>query len=308
MLNVGITALGTALPHEYIAFKGGRRYRVSGTETHLALLCESAERALSNGGLTFDDIDLIVGACAVGPQPIPCTAALVHEAIAKGRKIPAFDVNSTCTSFITALDIASHYIQSGRHRNVLIVSGDTPSVALNEHERHSFELFGDGAASAVVSPSEKSAILYAAQITDSAFAHLTEIKGGGTSMPSYLFREENRTDYRFHMAGKAALSASVGLVREALDRMEAESGFRLKDIGLIVPHQASAALGHIMRKLDVADERYIDITKEYGNMVSASVPFALDHAVRSGRAKRGDIVLLLGTAAGLSIGTMLIRY
>ncbi len=308
MLNVEIKALGTALPTHCVEFKGGRRHRISGAETHLKLLCQSAERALVNSGLSIDKIDLILGACGVGLQPIPCTAALVHEGIAKGRHIPAFDVNSTCTSFITALDIAGYYIQSGKYHTVLIVSGDVPSLALNEQEQHSYELFGDGAVSAVISKSETGGILYCAQMTDSNAAHLTEIVGGSTTLPSYQYVEENKRHFQFHMEGKSVLRASVALVKAAVAKMETDSGIRLQDIDMIIPHQASPALGFIMRKLGIPDGKFIDIVKEYGNMVSASVPFALDYAMKIGKVKRGDTILLLGTAAGLTVSSMILKY
>ena len=308
MLNIEIKGMGTALPQNYVEFKSGRRYRISGEENHLDLLCESAENALANSGLTIDDIDVIVGACAVGLQPIPCTAALVHEVIAKDRKIPAFDINSTCTSFITALDIIGYQIEAGRYKNVLIVSGDVGSIALNENERHSFELIGDGAVSAVISPSKASGVLYAAQITCSKGAHLTEISGGGTAFPAYCFNEKNKEKYQFHMEGRSALITTAGLVKEVFNNIEKNSGFKLSDIDMIVPHQASAALGLIMRRLNVPENKYIDITKQYGNMVSASVPFALDYAVKSGKIKRGDIVMFLGSAAGLTVNSMIIKF
>ena len=308
MLNIEIKGMGTALPQKYVEFKSGRRYRISGEETHLDLLCASAENALANSRLTIDDIDVIIGACAVGLQPIPCTAALVHEVIAKDREIPAFDINSTCTSFITALDIIGYQIEAGRYKNVLIVSGDVGSIALNENERHSFELIGDGAVSAVISPSEASGVLYAAQITCSKGAHLTEISGGGTALPAYRFNERNKEKYQFHMEGKSALITTAGLVKEVFNNIEKNSGFKLSDIDMIVPHQASAALGFIMRRLNVPENKYIDITKQYGNMVSASVPFALDYAVKSGKIKRGDIVMFLGSAAGLTVNSMIIKF
>ena len=110
------------------------------------------------------------------------------------------------------------------------------------------------------------------------------------------------------MEGKAALAATAELVREFLDSLEKNSGFKLSDIDMIIPHQASSALGLVMRRLNVPEDKYIDITKSYGNMVSASVPFALDYAVKNAKVKRGDLVMFLGSAAGLTINAMIIRF
>ena len=256
----------------------------------------------------MDEVDAIVGACAVGLQPIPCTAALVLSEIAKERKIPAFDINSTCTSFITALDMLSYQIAAGRYRNVLLLSGDTASIALNPDEKHSFELLGDGAVSAIVSPSSLGAVLYSTQLTSATGVRKTELVGGGTMLPAYGFCEENRASYQFHMEGRAALVETAQLIEELFAKIDAECSIKLSDIDMVIPHQASSALRLIMRRLGVDPSRYIDLTRAYGNMVSASVPFALDYAVHNGRVKRGDIVMLLGTAAGLTINALIMKY
>ncbi|GAB2028204.1 3-oxoacyl-[acyl-carrier-protein] synthase III C-terminal domain-containing protein [Lactovum odontotermitis] len=307
MSAIEITSLGTALPKESVNFGKERRYRITGTETQLSLLVESAKKALEAANLTIDDIDVIVGAVAVGLQPIPCTAALVHEQLKPSKNIPAFDINSTCTSFITALDIISNQLEIGRYQRALIVSGDTPSIALNKNERHSFELFGDGAVSAVIQRSEASQILYANQLTLSAGAHLTEIVGGLTTLPSYDFRSDIQEKYQFHMEGRKILKMAVGLVEEGISDLE-KAGFPVAEIDMVVPHQASKALGLIMQHIGVPKDKYINLVDEYGNMVSASIPFSLAKAVETGSIKRGDKVLLIGTAAGLTLNALLIKY
>ncbi|MDR0299571.1 MAG: 3-oxoacyl-ACP synthase [Streptococcaceae bacterium] len=308
MLNVEITSLGTAIPKQSVKIAGATRYRISGNESHLGLLVESAQKALKKANLTINDMDAIIGAVGVGLQPIPSTAALIHEALAPEKNIPAFDINSTCTSFVTALDIVGNYIEMGRCRRVLIVSGDVPSIALNPNEKHSFELFGDGAVSAVVQKSERSSILFATQLTNSRGAHLTEIVGGLTAMPAYVYSPEIAASYQFHMEGRKILKLAASFAEEGVQRLEKESGMSLADIDMVIPHQASKALGLIMKKIGVADNQYIDIVQDYGNMVSASIPFALDYAIENGKVKRGDKILLIGTAAGLTLNAMILKY
>ena len=137
---------------------------------------------------------------------------------------------------------------------------------------------------------------------------MTEIAGGGTALPAYYYSEKNKEEYQFHMEGKAALVETVKLVKEVFCNIEKHGGFKLRDIDMFIPHQASPALGLIMRRLNIPQDKYIDITKQYGNMVSASVPFALDYAVINGKVQRGDVVMLLGTAAGLTINAMIIKF
>jgi 3-oxoacyl-[acyl-carrier-protein] synthase-3 len=299
---------GTNLPKNFIEHKGNRRYRISGDETHLCLLVRSSLSALEKSGHTIKDMDCIIGASAVGLQPIPCTAALVHEQIASESNIPAFDVNTTCTSFLVALDIASAYIKSGRYKRALIVAGDVPSIALNPNETHSAELFSDCGVSAVVENGAEFEITYAKQLTYSKGAHLTEIVGGGTNLPSYQFSEEIKSKYQFAMKGKKAILTSIEALTAMIENIGNEAGMKISDFDLLIPHQASQSLGLVMRKIGVPTDKYIDIVTDYGNMVSASVPFAWNYALRNGRIKKGDKVLLIGTAAGLTLNAMILNY
>lgn len=155
MRKLMIKGYGTALPQKTIHFGDQTRYRISGAENQLSLAVEAIEKALTRANLTISDIDCIVSASAVDVQPIPCTAALIHEKIAKGTAIPAMDINTTCTSFITALDTMSYLISAGRYQNVLIVSSEVGSLALNPKQKESFELFSDGAAAFILVTRQK---------------------------------------------------------------------------------------------------------------------------------------------------------
>ena len=135
MRKVKILSFGIALPKNTIKFKEQTRYRISRDETQLSLSVEACEKALANANINIKNIDCIVSASAVGIQPIPCSAALIHEKIAKGTDIPALDINTTCTSFITALDTMSYLVEAGRYKRILIVSGDVASIALNPKQK-----------------------------------------------------------------------------------------------------------------------------------------------------------------------------
>ena len=259
----------------------------------------------------MEDVDCIVCAMATPLQAIPCNAALIHERMAKGLDIPAMDINTTCTSFISALDVMSCMITGGRYGTVLVLAGDTASAALNPDQKESYELFSDGATACVLTrtgPGEDSEILYSRQCTWSEGAHDTQIRGGGGLMPAFSMTEENRTDYYFDMKGIKILRLCgkklPGFVEECL----AEAGITREEIGLVVPHQASKALDIIMPRLGFSEDTYINHVSTYGNLVSASVPNALCEAVQEGMIRRGDLVLLMGTAAGLTVNFLLLRY
>ena len=132
---------GVELPKNTVNFKEQTRYRISGDEKQISLAVSACQKALKNANITISDVDCIVSASAVGIQPIPCMAALIHEKIAKGTSIPALDINTTCTSFITALDTMSYLLDVGRYKRVLIVSCDVASRALNPKQKESFQLF-----------------------------------------------------------------------------------------------------------------------------------------------------------------------
>ena len=145
--HVEIAGYGVCLPKNTVQFKDQTRYRVAeNEETQLDLAEASIQRALENANLSMKDIDCLVSASAVGVQPIPCTAALIHERVAKGLSIPAMDINTTCTSFISALSTMSYLIEAGEYRRVLIVSSEVGSLGLNPKQKESYELFSDGAA------------------------------------------------------------------------------------------------------------------------------------------------------------------
>ena len=155
MRKIQFIGYGVELPKNTVNFKEQIRYRISGDEKQISLAVSACQKALKNTNITIDDIDCIVSASAVSIQPIPCMAALIHEKIAKGTSIPALDINTTCTSFITALDTMSYLLEAGRYKRVLIVSCDVASRALNPKQKESFQLFSDGAVALVIEKTNK---------------------------------------------------------------------------------------------------------------------------------------------------------
>lgn len=312
MRKVEIIGYGTCLPENTVEFDGQIRYRVGEgeKETQLTLAEKAAEKALKKAALSIEDIDLIVSASAVGVQPIPCTAALIHEKIAMGTDIPAMDINTTCTSFITAVDTISYLIDAGRYENVLIVSSELASCGLNPNQKESYELFSDGAAAVVLTgcTDSNSEILYSMQATWSEGVHATEIRGGLTGMHPRCYGESNKEDYLFDMKGIDVLSLAAKKLPLMFTAFLEHSSLTINDIDCVVPHQASKALGLIMKKMNIPYEKYIDTVSLYGNMVSASVPVTFCNAIDEGRIQKGDVVLLCGTAAGLTTNFLAMRY
>ena len=308
MRKIQFTGYGVELPRNTVDFDGQTRYRISGEEKQISLAVSACEKALENANITVNDIDCIVSASAVGIQPIPCMAALIHEKIAKGTSIPALDINTTCTSFMTALDTMSYLLEAGRYKRILIFSCDVASRALNPKQKESFQLFSDGAVAFVIEKTDKEiGVIDAMQKTWSEGAHSTEIRGGLSNLHPENYSEETKEEFMFDMNGKTVLSLSMKKIPEMMKEFLENNDMKISDIDMVVPHQASVAMPIVMEKLGVPEDRFINEVKEFGNMVSASVPLALAHGLENRKIKNGDTILLIGTAAGLTTNLLLIR-
>ena len=307
--HVEIAGYGVCLPKNTVQFKDQTRYRVVENEENQLDLAEVAiQRALEKANLKIEDIDCLVSASAVGVQPIPCTAALIHERVAKGLSIPAMDINTTCTSFISALSTMSYLIEAGEYRRVLIVSSEVGSLGLNPKQKESYELFSDGAAAFIFQKSSQDkGVIASLQRTWSEGAHDTEIRGGLTSYQPKEYSEETKTNFMFDMKGKKILLLSARVIPEMFQEFQEKSGISKDAVDYIIPHQASRALPLVMGKLGVDEDKYLNLVTDYGNMVSVAVPFGLAYALDHGYVKEGDTIFLMGTAAGMTVNMLALK-
>lgn len=309
MRNIKFIGYGGYLPDNTVTFNGETRYWCKDGETQLDMAEKACVNALENANLNIKDIDCIVSTSAVGVQPIPCTAALVHERIAKGTDIPALDINSTCTSFVTALDTMSYLIEAGRYNRVLLVASELASRGLNKNQKESYELFSDGACAFIIEKSENKnqGVIAGMQKTWSEGVHSTEIRGGLTGLNATYYSEKNKDDYFFDMKGMEVISICARKLPKMFAEFKEKYGVDIKDVDLVIPHQASRALPLIMKRLGLKDGQYVNLVKEYGNQVSVSIPYMLYLALKDGRLKENDRVLLCGTAAGLTANILLLQ-
>ncbi|WP_141004374.1 3-oxoacyl-[acyl-carrier-protein] synthase III C-terminal domain-containing protein [Nocardioides humi] len=285
------------------------RYVERGSAAELG--ARAARKALAAAGLPLDDVDVIIGAGATPDQPLPCNAALLHEELAPGRPIPAWDVNASCLSFLLALDLAATLVDAGRHERILIVSADLASVGLDWSDLGASGIFGDGAAAAVVGHAGDtgSSVLAADFATHSEGAHTCEIRGGGSRYAPDRVEGEYADWGRFRMEGGAVFRLAVRHLPPFVGRLLASAGVTLAELPVVVPHQASHhALAWLRQRFDIEEGRLVDIYADHGNQVGASLPSALHAAIESGRLQRGDHALLLGTGAGLSMGGIVLCY
>jgi 3-oxoacyl-[acyl-carrier-protein] synthase III len=298
---------------EWIAQKSGVmvRYFVE-DETTSQMAAFAAQAALAAANLSIQAIDCIVCANTVPEQGIPCTAALVQAQFGQvAAGIPAFDLNATCLSFVTALDTLSYLIEAGRYQRILLISSEIATLALDWSDHESCTLFGDGAAAVIIERSattETSAILSSRMETYSEAAALAQCLGGGTKHHprEYVAHPES---FIFQMQGRAIYRMASKILPGFLDRLFGPIGISMADIDLVIPHQASLMSMRLLRKqLQIPEDSLMVIAHDHGNTIAASIPMALHEAIQQGKLNRGDRALLLGTAAGFSVGGIVLEY
>ncbi len=330
-MRVEVLGSGHALPRRVVSSEeldhregltAGFLRRVSGVrsrhycvdESQIDLATTAARAALDDAGLAPGDVDLVLSGSCVPYQPIPAMAPLIQRAL----NIPdgaaaAFDVNSSCLSFVSALDLAARMIVTGQHRVVLIVSSEVASRALPwERQPDVAALFGDGAAAAVVTatrPGESGRLAASLMRTYPSAGDACEIGAGGTRFDFRDQAEEFAAHTQFAMEGKTLYRVVAQHFEAFVDELLARAGWRKADVDLVVPHQASPlALAHLSSRTGFAADRIVDISRDFGNQIAASIPTALDVARRTGRLSRGMKILLLGTSAGVSLGGLAMEF
>jgi 3-oxoacyl-[acyl-carrier-protein] synthase-3 len=275
-------------------------------EDQIDLAEVSARRAMADAGCRAGDIGLLIFAAAVPYQSIPATAPLVQKrlGIPEGH-CAAFDVNSTCLSFLTAMDVAASMAASHRAKRSLVVSAEVASRGLPwKSDPLVAALFGDGAAAAVFGSADDDAGIVASRMeTYPSGYDDCQLGAGGTRYDFHRNRDAFAKHALFEMDGRALFRHTLDIFEPFLDRLLADAGWTRDEVELVIPHQASPmALAHLVKRCGFGTARVVDIMRDHGNQIAASIPMALDHARRSGRLGKGMKTLMLGTSAGLSLG------
>lgn len=267
--------------------------------------------ALKKANLKLGDLDLIISANATYDYPIPHQAPLTKKELnAYGTDVPCISIDSTCLSFVTALDISSYLLDGDRFRRIAIVTSEISSRNLNPEDFETFTLFGDGSACAIVEycADESSFIIASNMITLEEGAEETIVRGGGLKYPF----SENSYDaslYCFQMKGKNLLKLAKKSIKPFIEDLLNKAKLKAKDIDCFVPHQASKMGLYLLEKLYPAfKEKVFYNLSTHGNCIAASIPMAIFDATESHKINRGDTLILAGTSAGFSIGGMILKY
>jgi len=266
----------------------------------------AGKEALKNG----PPPDLIINASGVPKQTIPDTSTFFQKEMGFDG-IPSFSIHCTCLSFIAALHTASSLIQSKSYKRILIISSDRGTVGRNFKEPESASLLGDGAAAVLVEPSDMkdhSQFLYHTMNTWPSGTGLTEVRGGGTRRHP-LDPNTSKNDNLFSMNGPAVYKIARKEVYKMLLKTLKETGLKKESIDWVVPHQASKKAVEAYSTVGgFKKEKVLETVSRFGNCVAASVPMTLVMAIENDQIKRDDLVMLIGTGAGLSAACSIFRY
>jgi 3-oxoacyl-[acyl-carrier-protein] synthase-3 len=246
-------------------------------------------------------VDLIVLATSTPDMVFPSSACLLQAKLGV-RDGAAFDVQAVCSGFVYALATADLFVKAGRAKCALVVGAEVFSRILDWKDRSTCVLFGDGAGAVVIEPSDKPGILSSHLHADGSYAAIL-------NTPGHVCGGAVQGDPTLKMDGGAVFKLAVRVLEEGAHEALGANGLDIADVDAYIPHQANVRIvSHVAKKLGLADDKCIVTVDRHANTSAASVPLALDVAVRDGRVKRGDTVMLQGVGGGFTWGTVLLEY
>ncbi|OPX81010.1 MAG: 3-oxoacyl-(acyl-carrier-protein) synthase 3 [Pelotomaculum sp. PtaB.Bin013] len=327
VVNAGILGIGTYVPEriltntelekmvdtsdEWIRSRSGIcERRIAGPEQATSdLASNAARRALADAGTAPEEIDLVICATDTADMIFPATACLVQDRIGVKKKAGAFDLAAGCTGFIYALTVGSQFIVAGACRRVLVIGAETMSRVIDWEDRSTCVLFGDGAGAVVLGPvSAGEGILATKLYSDGSGGPHLLLPAGGSRRPASSDTLNSRLHY-LQMNGREVFKFAVRVMGEAAEEVIAEAGLNKSDVDFFIPHQANVRIIEpAARRLGVPMEKVMVNVDRYGNTSTASIPLALEEAVRGGRINKGDHVVVVGFGAGLTWGAVVIKW
>lgn len=281
---------------------GVRKRHIIGdsAENTISMAKQAALRALEMAGMQPNDLDLIVVGTATPHYHFPSNACVLQHELGIERDIPAFDLNAACAGFVYALSTADQFIKGGTVKNALVIGVDGLTKLVDWQDRSTCILFGDGAGAVVLTASDKPGVLATHLHANGNYHDLI------SSANTIADAEANQ---KIQMRGNEVFKIAVTKLGEIVEQTVAKSGIQQSDIDWLIPHQANLRIiAATAKRLGLPMERVVLTIEEHGNTSSASIPLALDHAVRKGQIKRGEILLLEAFGAGLAWGSALVKF
>lgn len=289
---------------EWVFSRTGIRERhiVAENQTTSDLAFEAAQLAIEMAGVDPQSIDLIIVATTTPDVVFPSTACILQEKLGIRSGGPAFDIQAVCSGFVYALATADQFIRGGQSKCALVVGAETFSRIMDWTDRNTCVLFGDGAGAVVLKASEEPGIISTHLHADGSYGHLL-------SVPACLSGGKAKGNPFVEMDGSGVFKFAVGVLDSIVEETLAANGMQKSDITWLVPHQANIRIIQATaKKLGMSMDNVVVTVDKHGNTSAASIPLALDVAVRDGRIKPGDTLLMEGVGGGFTWGSALVTW
>ncbi len=281
-----------------------RRHIAGDDETTSSIGLEAARRAMQAADVSAKDIDLIIVGTTTPDKIFPSTACIIQRQLGVSPG-PAFDVQAVCSGFVYGIDVADRYLKTGGATTALVIGSETLSRIVNWEDRNTAVLFGDGAGAVVLQKSDEPGILATHIHADGQYEELLQVRCG----VSVGYDKTRAGQAYIEMNGNAVFRRAVATFDNIARETVADLGGNLSDIDWFVPHQANMRIiKAAAKRLDIPMERVIATVDEHANTSGASIPLALDLAIRDGRIKRGQTLLFAAFGAGFTWGSTMLKY
>ena len=295
---------------EWITERTGIKERriASKNQSTSDLAFEASKHALKKAGLKAKEIDMIIVGTVTGDMPFPSTACLLQDRL-DAKNAVAFDINAACSGFIYGLSIADSFIKAGTHKRILIVGAEILSKFADWEDRTTCVLFGDGAGAAILEATTGDSCIMSTHIySDCSLWDFIHLPGGGSKNPPSKENIEKRLDY-IKMKGNETFKVAVKTLENIVVETLEKNNLKPSQLSLLIPHQANLRIIQATaNRLGMSMDKVMINIDKYGNTSAASIPIALDEAVRMGRIREGDYILLEAFGAGLTWASALIRW
>ena len=285
------------------------RHIVTDKQATSDIAFEASCKALKASGKTPDDIDLILVATSTPDYMLPSTACLLQSRL-QTRPVMAFDLLAACSGFLYALVVADQFVRTGQHQNILVVGADVISRLLHFKDRQTSILFGDGAGAVIVSESssKNSQIIEHHVASDGNLSDLLVLPAGGSRLPinkEVLEKEQ----HHLKMQGRDIFKCAVRNMTKSCQQVLKQANLSIQDIDWFIPHQANLRIIEaVVKQLSFPLEKVIVNIEKTGNTSAGSIPIALDEAILKNQIQRGQMVLMTTFGAGLTYGSLLMKY
>lgn len=294
---------------EWISVRTGMKERRLAAEGEYTsnMAAAAARAAIADAGLSAPDIEVIIVATISPDMMFPATACLVQNEIGASHAF-CFDLEAACSGFIYAMETARGLLASGLYKNALVIGAEKMSSIVDWEDRATCVLFGDGAGAVVLQAGgEGRGIISSYTCSDGSLGDLLMMEAGGSRKPASRETVDQRLHY-LKMGGNAVFKHAVRCMMDAGERALEKAGLTIADVDMVIPHQANIRIiSAIAEKIGVSmDKVFVNLDK-YGNTTAATIPLALDEAIKTGRVKKGNLVLFVSFGAGFTWGAILVE-